>query len=77
MNDATTKVPSYRRKDTSILPLPTFVTVETSDQVERPADEQDGRSRRTFDEWERDTMANMNRMATDEQYRREIAARQS
>ena len=77
MSDATTKVPSYRRKDTAILPLPAFVTVEIPDQVERPAEDQTGRAPRTFDDWERDTMANMNRMAADEEYRREVAARQS
>jgi hypothetical protein len=77
MSDATTKVPSYRRKDTAILTLPAFVTVEIPDQVERPAAEQTGCSRRTFEEWERDTMANMNRMATDEQYRREVTAHHS
>jgi hypothetical protein len=74
MSDSTTKVPSYRDKETAILPLPVFVTVETPDQVERPADDQ---ARRTFEDWERDTMANMNRMAEDEQYRREVGARQS
>lgn len=77
MSDSTTKAPSYQDKDTAILPLPAFVTVETPDQVERSADEQAGRSRRTFEDWERDTMANMNRMAADEEYRREVAARQS
>jgi hypothetical protein len=77
MSDATTKVPSYRRKDTSILPLPAFVTLEIPDQVERPAEDQTGRAPRTFEDWERDTMANMNRMAADEAFRREVAARQS
>ena len=77
MSDSTTKVPSYKDKDTAILPLPAFVTVELPDQVERPADDQADRSRRTFEDWERDTSANMNRMATDGEYRREVAARQS
>lgn len=77
MSDAETKVPSYRDKDTSILPLPAFVTVEMPDQVERPADEQAGRPQRTIEDWQRDMTANLNRMADDEQYRREIAARQS
>ena len=77
MSDSTTKVPSYQRKDTSILPLPAFLTVELPDQVERPAAEQAGHSRRTVADWERDTMANLNRMADDEEYRREVAARQS
>ncbi|MGL6088856.1 MAG: hypothetical protein ACRC1O_05540 [Ralstonia mannitolilytica] len=73
MSDADTKVPSYRDTDTSIQPLPAFVTV----QVERPADEQAAHPRRTIDDWQRDMTANLNRMATDEQYRREVAARQS
>jgi hypothetical protein len=77
MSDAETKVPSYRDKDTSILPLPAFVTVETPDQVQRPADEQAGRPQRTIEDWQRDMTANLNRMADDEQYRREVAARQS
>lgn len=77
MSDATTKVPSYRSKDAAFLPLPAFVTVKIPDEVERPADDQTGRAPRTFDDWERDTMANMNRMAADEAYRREVAARQS
>jgi len=53
------------------------VTVETPDQVERPADDQAGHPRRTIDDWRRDMTTNLNRMATDEQYRREVAARQS
>jgi hypothetical protein len=77
MNDAETMVPSYRDKDTSIQPLPAFVTVETPDQVERPADDQAGRQRRTLEDWQRDMTANLNRMAADEHYRREVAARQS
>lgn len=77
MSDAETKVPSYQRKDTSILPLPAFVTVEMPDQVERPADDQAGHPRRTIDDWQRDMTTNLNRMATDEQYRREVADRQS
>lgn len=70
-------MPSYRDKETAILPLPAFVTVEAPDQVDRPAEEQTVSSRRTFKDWEHDTMTNMNRMAADEKYRREIAARQS
>lgn len=77
MSDADTKVPSYRDTDTSIQPLPAFVTVEMPDQVERPADDQAAHPRRTIDDWQRDMTANLNRMATDEQYRREVAARQS
>jgi hypothetical protein len=77
MSDADPKVPSYRDKDTSIRPLPAFVTVETPDQVERPTDDQGGHSRRTTDDWQRDMTANLNRIAADEQYRREVAARQS
>ncbi len=73
MSDVETKVPSYIH----ILPLPAFVTVETPDHVERPADDQAGRPRRTIDDWQRDMTANLNRMADDEQYRREVAARKS
>jgi hypothetical protein len=46
-------------------------------QVERPTDDQGGHSRRTTDDWQRDMTANLNRIAADEQYRREVAARQS
>lgn len=77
MSDAEPKIPSYRDKDTSVLPLPAFVTVETPDQVEQPADDQAGRQRRTLDDWQREMTANLNRMAADEQYRHEVAARQS
>lgn len=77
MSDAEPKVPSYRDQDTSVLSLPAFVTVETPDQEERPADDQAGRQRRTFEDWQRDMTANLNRMAADEQYRGEVAARQS
>ena len=48
------------------------MTVETPDQVERPADDQAGHPRRTIDDWQRDMTANLNRMATDEQYRCEV-----
>lgn len=77
MSDTKTKVPSYRDTDTSIQPLPAFVTVETPDQVEQSADDRAGHPRRTIEDWQRDMTANLNRMATDEQYRREVAARQS
>lgn len=77
MSDSTTKVPSYQDTDAAILPLPAFLTVETPDQVERPADDQAGRINRTFEDWERETMANMNRMATDDTFRRELVMRQS
>ena len=70
-------MPSYRDKDTAILPLPAFVTVETRDQVERQCDKQTIHSRRTLEDWGRDTMANMDRMAVDEKYRRKIAVHQS
>jgi hypothetical protein len=38
--DSKSKAPSYRRKDTSILPLPTFITREISESLSstKPSD---------------------------------------
>lgn len=45
--------------------------------VNQPTTGQIGLPRRTIEDWRRDMMANLNRMAADEQYRREITARES
>ncbi len=74
MSDAKKVMPSYRDKNTSILPLPAFVTVKTPALVEGPAEDQAERPQRTIDDWQRDMTANLNRMAIDEQYKLEIAA---
>jgi hypothetical protein len=67
MNETEKKTPSYRDKREEILPLPAFVTREP---VERSADKPAGPPHLTFEDLERETMVNMNRMATDEVYRR-------
>ena len=63
-------------KSATASPLP-LSSENTASQKPLGDKQPDTRPRRSFEQWQADTMANLNKMSSDPAYRKEVARRQS
>ena len=63
-------------KSATASPLP-LSSEKTASQKPLGDKQPDTRPRRSFEQWQADTMANLNKMSSDPAYRKEVARRQS